>query len=155
MNLYLDASALVKRYIREPGTAEVEEVVRVAQSVATSLITRVEVSSSFAKAVRMRVISEHIARNQLALFRNDWGSIASLNVTQAVAELAEGYAGDFGLRAYDAVHLASAVVWQDNMGGRVTLATFDRALWEAAKRVSLTAFPGDLPGFIASLEGRS
>lgn len=46
---------------------------------------------------------------------------------------------------YDAVHPAVASGWQDALGERVTLATFDKHLWAAAERVGLEAYPADLP----------
>ena len=57
---------------------------------------------------------------------------------------ADELAWELGLRGCDAVHLASALVWQDGMGEGVTVATFHRQLWEAAKARALAAFPKDL-----------
>ena len=42
MILYLDASALVKRYIAEPGTPELAEAIAAAEVVGTSIISRAE-----------------------------------------------------------------------------------------------------------------
>ncbi len=44
MILSLDASALVKRYVAEPGAREVAEVIAAAEAVDTSLISRAETS---------------------------------------------------------------------------------------------------------------
>ena len=48
-------------------------------------------------------------------------------------------------RGYDAVHQAAASVWQDALGERVTLATYDTYLWAAAESIGLEAHPADLP----------
>jgi predicted nucleic acid-binding protein len=56
--LYLDASALGKRYVAEPGTAEVEAQVRRAEASATALISRAEGAAALARAVRARVLDE-------------------------------------------------------------------------------------------------
>ncbi len=54
---------------------------------------------------------------------------------------AEGLAWEQGLRGYDAVHLASALLWQSSLSRPVTLATFDRQLWDAAQLVGLEVWP--------------
>ena len=56
---------------------------------------------------------------------------------------ADELACELGLRGCDAVHLASALVWQDGMEEGVTVATFDRQLWEAARNRGLAALPED------------
>jgi len=45
--------------------------------------------------------------------------------------------------------MASALAWQEGMGEEVTVATFDRQLWQAAGQSGLTAFPRDLPAMLA------
>ena len=50
-------------------------------------------------------------------------------------------AWDFDLRGYDAVHLAAALLWQETIGEPVTLATFDRQLWQAGGRAGLSVWP--------------
>ena len=50
MNLYLDASALVKCFVTEIGSAEVRAVMDAAELVGTVSMTRMEVESAFAKS---------------------------------------------------------------------------------------------------------
>jgi len=54
----------------------------------------------------------------------------------------------------DAVHLASALLWQEGLGQPVAMAAFDLRLCEAAKERGLIPFPDDLPGVIADWQGR-
>ncbi|MBI2263564.1 MAG: hypothetical protein HYU64_00090 [Armatimonadetes bacterium] len=42
-------------------------------------------------------------------------------------------------------HLASALFWQDVLGEHVTVATYDRQLWESARAVDLTTWPKSRP----------
>jgi predicted nucleic acid-binding protein len=44
MNLYLDASALVKRYLSEPGTPETRRVIDAADVQGTTVVSRAEVA---------------------------------------------------------------------------------------------------------------
>ena len=52
MILFLDASALVKRYVAEEGSEEVEAWSLEAEALATTVISRVEVPAALAKARR-------------------------------------------------------------------------------------------------------
>jgi len=52
------------------------------------------------------------------------------------------------VRGYDAVHLASALIWQEGVGEVVTLATCDRQLWDAGHMQGLTVFPENLPAWL-------
>ena len=56
MILYLDASALVKRYVKERGSQEVIALTAAAGAVATSLVSRAEVAAALARAVRLGVL---------------------------------------------------------------------------------------------------
>jgi predicted nucleic acid-binding protein len=145
MIAYLDASALVKRYIVERGSQETVELTADSDVTATSIVSRVEVAAAFAKAVRVGLVKDDVARNAQRRFAEDWPDLARVSVTEAVAERAERLAWEYGLRGYDAVQLASAVTWQESVGEEIVLATFDRQLWEAAKRAGLNAWPDQLP----------
>ena len=56
MILYLDTSALIKRYVRESFSAEVTELVESSDLVGVSVLARVEMASALAKAARQRWI---------------------------------------------------------------------------------------------------
>ena len=45
---------------------------------------------------------------------------------------------------------ASALSWQENTQARVTFATFDRPLWQAAQAAGLAVWPKDLEPFVGS-----
>jgi len=145
MIVYLDASALVKRYIEEPGTPEVEEAIAEAEIVGTSIISRAEVSAALAKAVRAKTLTEKQAESALQVFRNEWSNLVRIRATEYLLARADALAFQIGLRGYDAVHLASALLWNEGMDEDVTMATFDLKLWEAAVKLALLPFPLDLP----------
>lgn len=149
MILYLDASALVKRYLVEAGSVEVNEAIAAADSTGTGIISRAEVAAAFAKAVRMNALTRDEAENSLILFRSQWSDIVRIRATEALVSRADSLAWEFNLRGYDAVHLASADLWQDLMGKSVTLATFDKPLWLAAQQLGLLPFPSNLQPFLA------
>jgi predicted nucleic acid-binding protein len=145
--VYLDASALVKRYVAEAGSAEVNGLIASAAALGTAAISRAEVSAALAKAARMGVLPRDEARAALQVFAAEWPDLVRLQLTEVVLVQAGELAWDHGLRGYDAVHLAAARFWQSSLGEPVTLAAFDRQLWEAGAAVGLTVWPGDLEAF--------
>jgi len=144
MILYLDSSALVKRYIGETGSTEVEELIAQADAVGICLIGRAEVAAALARAVRLGYLERDDAEAALQVFRAQWHRLARLQLTEPLLARADALAWDHGLRGYDAVHLAAALYWQETLGEPVTLATFDRELWRAGQRSGLSLWPVDL-----------
>jgi predicted nucleic acid-binding protein len=142
---YLDASALVKRHVDERGSRETLEFTAGADVVATSVISRAEVAAALAKAVRVGLLEEDEARDAQRSFAAQWPDIARLPVTEVLVSRAETLSWDYGLRGYDAVQLASAVLFQESMGTAIRLATFDKELWEAARHAGLEPWPDNPP----------
>jgi len=108
---YLDTSALVKRYVSEPGTAWVTGLLApVARNrIHLAHITAVEVVAAIARRQRAGSLPAATAAALIAQLRRHFATryrvveIGPKVITQAVA-LAERYA----LRGYDAVQLAAA-----------------------------------------------
>jgi len=139
--VYIDASALVKRYVRESGSSDVEILISTADLVGTALISRAEVSAAICKAVRMRVVARDRGTAAVKLFRAHWPSLFRLKVDGMVVDSADMLAWEYHLRGYDAVHLACALLWQNSLAETVTLATFDQDLWSAARHTGLGVWP--------------
>jgi predicted nucleic acid-binding protein len=143
MIVYLDASAIVKLYVAEAGSEQVRQLVTQAELVGTALISRAEVVAALAKAIRTGVLEAAQAATAVQLFRAQWPDYARVQVTEATINRADGLAWTHGLRGYDAVHLASAVIWEETLGEPVLLATFDSRLHEAGSLSGLQAWPAD------------
>jgi len=141
MILYLDASALVKRYVAEAGSREVTSLLSKADVTGTAAISRAEVSAALGKAVRMKALKHDEAISALQVFTIEWENLARIQITEVLLARAAALAWDHGLRGYDAVHLAAAVFWQEMMGEPVVLATYDRQLWHSASAIGLIAWP--------------
>ncbi len=141
MNLYLDASALVKRYIAENSSEEVNAWIGEADLVVTSLITRVEVAAAITRARRMKIISADETDAALNQFRSEWESFQRLSITENTVIRGDLLACEHNLRGFDATHLACALIWQEALGLPVTFATFDGQLVQAAKTLSVAVLP--------------
>jgi predicted nucleic acid-binding protein len=141
MILYLDSSALVKRYIAEDGSEHVKEWISDAEMPVTAFITRVEVAAAIARSEQTKVISKEAAEAALLKFRSEWDNIQRLPITENTVIRGDFLACQFHLRGYDAIHLACAAIWQETLGLPVALATFDQQLAKAAKGLSMEVFP--------------
>jgi predicted nucleic acid-binding protein len=145
MIVYLDASALVKRYVAEAGSKAIISLIRKATIIGTAAISRAEVSAALAKAVRMKALNRDEGTSALQVFAADWESLARLQITEVLIARAATLAWEHGLRGYDAVHLAAAIFWQEIMDEPVILATYDRQLWLGASTSGLSAWPEQEP----------
>lgn len=141
MIAYLDASALVKRYVHERGSTEVAKLVRTAEAVGTAVISLAEVGAALGKAARLGVLDEGAADKALGRLRQEWPDLIRLPITELLADRAVDLAWRLGLRGYDAVQLAAAQGWQEALGKAVTMVTFDRQLWQAAPQAGMEAYP--------------
>jgi len=141
MILYLDASALVKRYIQEKGSQGVNAWIEAADMVVTGLISRVEVAAAIARASRRKLITPDESLAALRQFRSEWESFHRLPITENTEARSDSLAVDNDLRGYDATHLACALIWQETLGMPVTLVSFDSQLIEAARAVQMAYLP--------------
>lgn len=142
--IYLDTSALLKRYLDEAGTDETRQFLERTDVIATTVITRVEIASALARLAFSNSITEAEGERAWDEFSEDWEIITCLQVTEETIERAASLARQHRLRGYDAVHLASAMIWEEKLNFPVTLATFDRALWSAGKKSGLDVWPEGL-----------
>jgi predicted nucleic acid-binding protein len=144
MILYLHTSALIKRYVAEAGSTEVSAFIEQAETVGSVLLTRVEMAAALSKAVRMNWVESREADSAWHDFLAHWQSFTRLSMTPSLAERAARLAWEYGLRGYDATHLAAALLWQETLEMPVTLATYDRELWLAGQKAGLTVWPTGL-----------
>lgn len=65
-------------------------------------------------------------------FRDEWPDFLRLQITEVTTERAASMAWDFGLRGYDAVHLAAAI-WQEALAASITFVTLPYARGESVE----------------------
>jgi predicted nucleic acid-binding protein len=131
--LYLDASALVKRYIAEEGSGALIGAMGEAEGWAICRVGYVETA---------RAIDLAAGKAAVRRFMVDWPSFEVIEVDGALAEHAAELTFTEELRSLDALHLAAALLIASD---GLTLATWDARLHRAARRQGLEVFPTDLP----------
>jgi predicted nucleic acid-binding protein len=127
--LYLDASALVKRYVEEEGSDLVVAAMGDANGWAMCRIGYVETIRAVALAGGRRASKRAEA---------DWPSFDVVEVDAALAEHAAQLALSAELRSLDALHLAAALVLSTE---DLTVATWDVRLHGAARDHGLATLP--------------
>ena len=141
MILYFDSSALVKRYVEEQGTSDVLGWMDASDLNGTVLVTRAEVAAAITRAKRMRYVSREETRKFLDTFHREWSNFQRLPVTELLVARADALACEHNLRGYVAIHLASALTWQELLDLPVTVVTYDMELAAAAQASGLLVLP--------------
>jgi predicted nucleic acid-binding protein len=141
MIVYADTSALVKLFLEEEGSEATREMLRSAWAMGTGLLARAELGAALARGVRRGLLTAPEAQQARRQIEEVWPTWVHIGVDEDVVARAEALAWEYELRGYDAIHLASALAWQERLEHPLTLATFDRELWEAARRAGVIVWP--------------
>ncbi len=139
MTVYLDSSATVKLFLDDEGSVEdLRALVQSSAAVSTSRLTYVETVAALAAARRsgrLATIDHAVAMTD---FGEVWKAMDIVELTSEIAVSAGEIAETFGLRAGDAVQLASARhVWP---AGAILVA-WDHALRGAAAASGIDCYP--------------
>ena len=130
MSLYVDSSALLKRYVDEPDSGTADALLRSDTSLLTARHTIVEVRRNLARLLEGRALAT--AR---AAFADDLEAISVVDLDETTCEGAAAIAEVTGVRTLDALHLAAA---QRVGGPAVPFLTFDVRQAQAARALGLT-----------------
>ena len=144
MRLYLDTSALVKLYVAEDGSTLVREVLAQARLVATASIAYVEARAALARRRHEGSLPPLDHQRTIQAFDADWGRFFRIDMTESLIREAALLAERHRMRAYDAIHLASAATLKTQLGP-VTFLSWDIALEAAAHREGFGLLPGRKP----------
>jgi hypothetical protein len=137
---FLDSSVLVKRYIREAGTARVVELVRGSTRLGVARIAIVEVTATLARRCRGGDLDVRVLAGILGATEDEFGRrFEEQPLTDAILAQSVYMARTHALRAADAIQLASAVYFADQLDDRaeVVFVSSDEELNEAARREAL------------------
>lgn len=138
MILYLDTSALVKLYVREPGTAAVRAHAAKAEALATSVVAYAETRAAFARLKQSGLTGNARHQQRLGQLERDWEALLRVELAPDALRSAGDLAEIYGLRGFDSIHLASALWLKTRVSVPVDFAVFDRRLAAAASKAGLT-----------------
>ena len=133
---YFDSSALVKRYVREPGSDRVREWLRTGPA-ATSRVALAEVAAAAARRCREGDLSAASLERLLMQLERDFTRLAVVEVTDDVNRRVLRLVREHPLRGFDALHLASCQLLASGAPGAVEFVCCDRDLLRAAEACGL------------------
>jgi len=148
--LYLDASALAKRYFKEPGSGAIAARFESGERIFTSILSFAEVHSAIARQFREKRLNRQEFVKLRDALRDDWlFSLSKLdldfNSMIALPALVENYS----LKAGDAIHLSTAIWLKDSLrigvsggksGGTVEFGVADNQLAKVAQELGFQVF---------------
>lgn len=130
MTLYVDSSALLKRYVEEPDSSLAVELIDSDPVLVTSWVTVTEVRRNLGRLLVGTELAA--ARRQVA---DDLHHFALVVVDEAVCEAAAEIGEVLGVRSMDAIHLACAKRLRIPS---LPFLTFDLRQAQAARSLGLT-----------------
>lgn len=133
--IYLDTSALVKRYVAEPGAGLVRRIFLGTEPLGTSALSYAEYFSALNRKRQDGALSRAAYRELARAFEGDWMGLQVVQLTETVLRTARRLLERHQLRAGDAVQLASALAVAGSVAVRFVSA--DRRLAEVAAREGL------------------
>jgi len=125
LTVYLDSSALFKRYVREIGTTTLSKLLDDDDRwvAANHVFTEVQIN------LKRRLVDVDLGPAS-ALFEEDWSRILIIGLDDRLCRRAASIGAERGVRTLDAMHLAAA---ERAGGAELTFVTFDSRLAAAAR----------------------
>jgi len=125
VSLYVDTSALLKRYVAEDDSELCEQILLADHAWVTARHTWVEVVRNLA-----RLLSGPERARVKKIFRGDWERMHVVEIDATVCERAGDLAETLQVRPLDALHLAAA---ERAGGGALAFLTYDIRQAQAAR----------------------
>lgn len=137
---YVDTSAMVKRYVRESGGAAVQRLLA-RHSLVSSVILPVELYSAFARRTREGTLAAVALPRLFTRVGADRTRWTLVGTTPEVIDEAQSLVENYPLRTLDALHVASARLFQRHLRAPLLFISADTRQLAAAKREGLTIQP--------------
>lgn len=135
--IYLDTSALVKKYVTEKGTPVMQDLMEREDLIFTSQLTSAETYAAFNRKRRERELSAGEYRRITHSFVRDWASFVVVDLAAELFPLIRRLTEAYPLRGADAVHLASALWLRERLLEPLTFVGANTALIQSAEKEGL------------------
>ena len=135
--IYLDSSALVKKYSQESGTKLVQEIVAGSDECGISKIGYAEVCAAFGRKNRENPREREIYLRAFQRFQEDWKLLTIVELNDEMLPVIKSLTDRYPLRGADSIHLASALWLQRALRSEVVFVAADGHLLDAARKERL------------------
>ena len=133
MRVYLDTSAYAKRYINEVGSDEIENELSMATELGLSIISIPEFISAMNRRLREKSISKSEYAEIKIRLTEEIVDINIIQLTGSVIKNTTMLLEKNVLRALDAIHIATAMLWQQQETEELVIFSFDKQMQICAK----------------------
>lgn len=113
--LYLDSSALLRRYAARTGGEWISSVIASGAPVYLSALSVIETTAAIARLGKQNARLRRLALRALGQFRRDLNGYRVLAMTDQVVERAITLAESGDVRGADAVHLSTALIINETL----------------------------------------
>ena len=137
MIYFLDASALAKRYLAEPGSNQLRLLIQRRKQLAVSRISSVEIAAALSRRARQGDLDQDAARSLSRQMDEDLQEMRVVELRAPVLELAAALVWQHPLRANDSLQLGSALRLARATKLAVTFLCSDAKLCRAASEEGL------------------
>ena len=146
MILYLDTSALVKKYFEEKHSSEVISAWKSSLGISTSAVAYAELLAAVYRKASETRANKSLFQSVVSTFQEDWSSFIIVEVDNRLNETIHKVIANHGLRGFDAIHLASALAIGSAVADNFLFACYDEKLRQAARAEGLETLPSSVPG---------
>ena len=137
---YLDSSVLLRRLLRQPGALP-----GLSQwALVASELLEVEVRRTLHRLCAIRALSEPDLALRSAELHTFLAAIDQVPISKIILNRAGGPLGG-SLKALDAIHLVTAMLWSESSGESIVFLTHDRQLATAAVFSGFEVHPWPVP----------
>jgi predicted nucleic acid-binding protein len=138
MIVYFDTSALIKRYVEEDGSDQVDELFTPESTIITSVVTFAEMSAAFSRKFREGLLTRTGYLKTLSELKNEHSQLVLVAISMELNQIIENLLLKHALRGFDAIHLASAILIKQKSRFDLHFACFDRTLNKMAAAEGLS-----------------
>jgi predicted nucleic acid-binding protein len=111
LNIFVDSSALAKRYIEEKGSDRLQAIISSASALGVSVICIPEIISALCRRRRERRLSTQQYREAKAAVFSDIEDASVVGISEEVVTRSMELLEHFPLQSADALHIACAAEW--------------------------------------------
>jgi predicted nucleic acid-binding protein len=137
---YLDTSVILRRLLRHPDALKG----LTGWDLVASDLMEVEALRTLYRVHSEGLLSDDVLGARMAELREGVAALEQFPITKSVLRRAGGPFPGI-LKALDAIHLATALLWSEHFGENVVMITHDRQLARVARASGLEVYPWPMP----------
>ncbi len=134
MKVYFDTSALIKRYIHEPGSDNVDAIFNDTDEIYVSNITQLEAFSTFRRLKTEKAINEDEYIFLINEFKQDYQYFEKIIFDETVSSISRVIIDAYQLKTLDSIQLGSALCFKNSIS---LFAACDKKLLRAAREENI------------------